>query len=80
MSKRNPPAPEKAWLCGTEVARYIGVSLMCLHRWRRDSKLGFPFPSQINRRNFWQRDVVDAWMRSRVTDKINTSLSPKARN
>jgi predicted DNA-binding transcriptional regulator AlpA len=80
MSKRKPPAPEKAWLCGSEVALYIGISFMCLHRWRQDEQLGFPPPSQIRNRNFWQRDTIDAWMRSRVASKINSALSPKARS
>jgi predicted DNA-binding transcriptional regulator AlpA len=56
------------WIRNADLARYLGVSSMCLWRWVRDPELGFPQPTVIGRYSYTDLDQVNAWMRSRVVD------------
>lgn len=42
---------------------------MCLWRWRRDPKLGFPQPTRINGISYTDRNAVDEWMRTRIVKR-----------
>lgn len=42
-----------------------GVSVMTIHRWLKDADLGFPAPAYINRRRYWLRSEIVAWLESR---------------
>lgn len=42
-----------------------GVSVMTLHRWRKEKK--FPNPDVIiNKKNFWRLSSIEAWLRKQA--------------
>jgi predicted DNA-binding transcriptional regulator AlpA len=51
------------WLTGPQVARRFGISSMSLWRWMRDSRLGFPDPTHIRKRNYWRLSEIVEWER-----------------
>jgi predicted DNA-binding transcriptional regulator AlpA len=57
------------WLKGTEAAALLGITKMCLWRWERDKKLGFPQPSRVKSRPYYDRQAIDRWMLARVGKK-----------
>jgi predicted DNA-binding transcriptional regulator AlpA len=46
--------------------RYGGISDMCLWRWLRDQKLGFPQPLIIRKRRYWRTKKLEAWERAQA--------------
>jgi len=46
-------------------ARYHGISLMTLHRWLNDPKIGFPKPVYLGSQRFFRIDELEAWERNR---------------
>jgi predicted DNA-binding transcriptional regulator AlpA len=48
------------------LARFGGISAMTLWRWERDEKLGFPRPTEINGRKYYDLAEVEAWERERA--------------
>jgi hypothetical protein len=67
----NPPT--KKWLRNGELARYLGISNMCLWRWKKDPALNFPAPSVVNDIEYTNVDHVDKWMRQRIVKKLARS-------
>jgi hypothetical protein len=63
------PVASPRWARNAVVARYLGISTMCLWRWSRDPKLGFPPPSNINGIDYTDLNLIDAWMKRRVIDR-----------
>jgi predicted DNA-binding transcriptional regulator AlpA len=61
------------WARNAALARYLNVSAMCIWRWQRDPKLGFPQPTRINGISYTDREAVDAWMRSRIGKRENVA-------
>ena len=59
---------ERGLLPGPAVCRRYDVSSMTLYRWQRDPDLKLPRPVQINSRNYWYIDELEAWERSRVRE------------
>jgi hypothetical protein len=57
------------WLRNSALARYIGVSNMCLWRWKRDPKLDFPAATVVNGIEYNDIDRIDEWMRSRLVKR-----------
>jgi predicted DNA-binding transcriptional regulator AlpA len=47
-------------------ARVGNVSHMCIWRWRRDERVQFPQPIQINRRNYWRLGDLRRWQATRT--------------
>ena len=47
-------------------ARVGGVSQMCIWRWLRDSRVQFPQPVTINRRNYWRLGDLRRWQAERM--------------
>ena len=46
--------------------RYGGITLVTLHRWRKDPDLRFPPPIRIRRRVFWRQADLDLWDETRI--------------
>ena len=54
------------YLPARSVWERYGVTSMTLHRWERDSRLGFPEPLRIGRFRYWRLADLAAWEQSRV--------------
>ena len=54
----------------TILERFGGISVMTLWRWEHDEKLGFPKPTRINRRKYYDLAEIEAWERSRGGDAV----------
>lgn len=67
MSKHLLPAKDVRAMFG-------GVSQMTLWRWLQDESLGFPRPTLIRSRRYWDSDEIEAF-RQRT---INSALSKRA--
>jgi predicted DNA-binding transcriptional regulator AlpA len=52
-----------------DVAKYLGVTPMCLWRWRRNPELGFPQATEIGRTPRYDLNEIDQWMKQRVVDR-----------
>lgn len=50
-----------------EVLRRIPVSQSTFQRWIKSGE--FPAPIQMARRNFWPRQVVNAWLASKASER-----------
>jgi hypothetical protein len=46
--------------------RYDDISEMTLWRWEHDQKLGFPKPTDINGRKYYDIAEIEAWERKRA--------------
>ena len=68
-SKYEPPVGR--WAGNHATARYIGISPMCLHRWKRDPRIGFPAATVILDREYNNLQEVDAWMKARVINRFS---------
>jgi hypothetical protein len=62
-----PRAPRLAR--NSVLARYLNVSDMTRWRWQRDSDLGFPQPSVINKIEYTDLNLVDDWLIARRIDR-----------
>jgi predicted DNA-binding transcriptional regulator AlpA len=60
---------ESEWLPGAKLADFLSVSAMAIWRWERDEKLGFPRPTIIHGRKYWNRNEINEWMRAQATGK-----------
>jgi predicted DNA-binding transcriptional regulator AlpA len=60
-------APSNQFLTGPQVWQRYSISDVCLWRWMKDSKIGFPQPAMVvsNRRYWLERDLID-WERSKL--------------
>ncbi len=57
-----PALDDDALLNSSQVkARCGSVSDMCIWRWLRDERVGFPHPVKINKRNYWKLGDLRAW-------------------
>ena len=52
-----------------ELAAYIGVTSMCLWRWKRDPELQFPPAAEINGIEYNDLNLIDEWLRKRAVDR-----------
>jgi predicted DNA-binding transcriptional regulator AlpA len=58
------------WAKDTELAKYVGVTKMCIHRWRHDPRLKFPRSHKVNNRlRFTDLNDVDRWIKSRAAKR-----------
>jgi predicted DNA-binding transcriptional regulator AlpA len=48
-------------------ARYGGISEMTIWRWERDERLGFPKPTEINHRKYYDLTEIVNWERERAS-------------
>lgn len=62
-------APSR-WTRNSATARYLGVSNMCLWRWKRDARLAFPDPAVINGIEYNNLNLVDQWIKARVVSRV----------
>lgn len=62
----NTEIKSPTWVRNGALAKYFDVSDMCIHRWKRDEKLGAPKASEINGKEWNDLAAWDAWMRDRV--------------
>ena len=65
----NLNAPATQWMTLINTAKYLGVSPMSIRRWSTEegyAHLNFPKPSVVVDRCYWDKDVIDDWMRSRI--------------
>jgi hypothetical protein len=67
---RPPLSGGGRWTRNSATARYLGVSNMCLWRWKRDARLAFPDAAVINGVEYNDLDAVDKWIRSRVVSRF----------
>jgi predicted DNA-binding transcriptional regulator AlpA len=56
-----------------QVAERYHVTLRSIDRWIRDPELGFPKPIQINSRNYFNENELDAFDRRRAEAR-NTKM------
>lgn len=66
---------ESDWLSGAKLAALLGITTMTVWRWERDDKLGFPQPTIINTRKYWNRTDINEWMRRSVTGKATEKVA-----
>jgi len=64
---------ESEWISGASLAAMLDITTMTLWRWERDKKLGFPQPTIINTRRYWNRNQINDWMRRMATSKAKAS-------
>jgi hypothetical protein len=69
MSITSTGVGQSKWLRNTALAKYIGVSNMCLYRWKRDPKLDFPAATVVNGIEYNDIDAVNGWMKKRVVTR-----------
>jgi predicted DNA-binding transcriptional regulator AlpA len=50
--------------------RFGDISTMTLWRWEHDESLGFPKPTIINRRNYYDLAEIEAWEQSRCREFV----------
>jgi predicted DNA-binding transcriptional regulator AlpA len=60
----------RLFLSGPRVDARYGISAMTRWRWRRDPRLNFPAPLDINGRKLWRVSDLEAWERSRATSRL----------
>jgi predicted DNA-binding transcriptional regulator AlpA len=60
---------DQHWLRNSELAAHLGVSVMTVWRWQRNTTLGFPQPSMILGKPYTNVDEVNRWMRERIVDR-----------
>jgi hypothetical protein len=53
------------WSRNAQTARYLGISVMTLWRWKHDPKPNFPPAAVVNEIEHNDLNLIDAWMRSR---------------
>jgi predicted DNA-binding transcriptional regulator AlpA len=53
---------EDRYLRLNAVAAFLGVSVMTIHRRRKDPSLGFPAPCVINKIPHWRLSELIQWM------------------
>lgn len=56
----------KKYLTARQIRERYNVSDMSLHRWLKDPDLDFPKPIYINRRRFFDEEMLIAWERKRA--------------
>lgn len=52
-------------------AKFGGVSQMSLWRWLQDESLGFPKPTMIRNRRYWDSDEIEVFRERMVGAGIN---------
>jgi hypothetical protein len=72
------PRPDPRWTRNTALARYLGVSTMCLWRWQRQDDLNFPKATRINGIDYTDLNLIDSWMRARAVDRTTKRGSARA--
>jgi uncharacterized protein YjcR len=70
MSNREGRHAVRRWARNKQLAEYLGISVMTLHRWKRDPKLNFPAASEVNNIERNDLDLIDEWLKSRVVDRL----------
>jgi predicted DNA-binding transcriptional regulator AlpA len=61
------PQREQRWARDSELAKYLGVSIMAIWRWQRDPDMKFPRPCRLGiKLEVTDLDEIDAWLRSRA--------------
>ena len=58
------------------LARYISVSRMTVHRWKRDPKLNTPPPMVVNDIEYNDLDAWDAWLKARAVSRVQRKSEP----
>jgi predicted DNA-binding transcriptional regulator AlpA len=60
-------SPTEIYLTSAQLrARLGGVSEVCIWRWLKDPRLGFPKPAMtIHKRRYWLVSQIQAWERNR---------------
>jgi predicted DNA-binding transcriptional regulator AlpA len=69
MSITSTGVGRSKWLRNVALAKYIGVSNMCLYRWKRDPSLNFPAATVVNGIEYNDIDAVNEWMKQRVVKR-----------
>lgn len=46
------------------------ISAMTLWRWLSNDQLGFPKPTIIQRRRYWQESDIDDWLKERALTSV----------
>jgi predicted DNA-binding transcriptional regulator AlpA len=57
---------QQTYLPAAQVCSRYGVSAMTIWRWLRNKALGFPAPTVINKRRYWDLSRLQAWEASRA--------------
>jgi predicted DNA-binding transcriptional regulator AlpA len=63
------------WVRNSELAAYLGVTVMTVWRWQRNRALGFPQPAPINGKPRTDIDEVNSWMRSHVVSRLSETAA-----
>ena len=59
-----------------KLARYIDVSRMTVHRWKRDARLKTPPPMVVNNIEYNDLDAWDAWLKARAVSRVQGDSEP----
>jgi hypothetical protein len=56
-----PEQSKSDWVPSAQVVREFGISRRTLHRWLKNTILGFPDAIVVNHRLYFSRDELEAW-------------------
>jgi hypothetical protein len=73
MANNAPTTVGARWCRNGKTAKYLGVSVMTLWRWKHNPTLNFPCAAVINGTEHNDLNLVDAWMRDHVEQKEMTA-------
>jgi predicted DNA-binding transcriptional regulator AlpA len=59
----------QTYLPASQVCARYGVSAMTVWRWLKNTALGFPSPTFINKRRYWDLSKLQAWEASRADER-----------
>ncbi len=68
--------PAQQWARNKQLADYLGVTTMCLWRWKHDPALGCPKSFEINSTEYNNLHEWDAWLRARAIANANHAARP----
>jgi hypothetical protein len=68
--KPETPAEGGRWARNAATARYLRISKMSLHRWKRDPRLNFPPAAVINNIEYNDLNKIDDWMESNTVVRL----------
>ena len=57
---------QQTYLPAAQVCARYGITAMTVWRWLRNEALGFPPPTVINKRRYWELAKLQAWEASRA--------------
>jgi predicted DNA-binding transcriptional regulator AlpA len=63
-------SPAVEYVHAVTVAKEFGVTRRTIGTWIHDPKMGFPRPTKINTRMYFERPAIEAWKSARAVASI----------